>query len=203
MKVNLTIGIPVWLDKICTWPLMMYRLWKYGYAYRRIYLGEEEWTILDAEDYYRLGNFKWHLHDGKRGKYYAVRSFKNTSGRINIASLHREIMKPPPGLLVDHKNLNPLDNRRSNLRPATHSQNMQNRGKLRLKLNTSSQFIGVCLDKRSGRWLAQIRYQGKRIGLGRFDSEIDAARAYDAAAKKYHGEFARLNFPDLTTGSTK
>ena len=108
--------------------------------------------------------------------------------------MHREIMNAPAGLLVDHKNRNPLDNRRANLRLATHSQNMQNRGKFRS--NATSQFIGVCLVKKTGKWKAQIKHQKKYIFLGEFDSEIDAAKAYDAAAIKYHGEFARLNFQE-------
>jgi hypothetical protein len=104
-------------------------------------------------------------------------------------------MNPPPGLLVDHRNCNSLDNRRANLRLATHQENMRNRRK---RKNTSSRFIGVTFDKQRGKWLARIIYQGKRIFLGRFDTEIEAARAYDAAVKKYHIEFARLNFPENT-----
>jgi hypothetical protein len=58
MKLNLTIKVPNWLDRIFTCPLLAYRLLRYGYTYRRIYLGEDAWTILDQQDYYRLGNFK-------------------------------------------------------------------------------------------------------------------------------------------------
>jgi hypothetical protein len=103
-------------------------------------------------------------------------------------------MNPPRGFLVDHKNLNTLDNTRTNLRLATRSQNMFNRNKI--KSNTSSRFRGVCFDKRRKKWCAYITVEGKRIWLGTFDNEIDAAMAYDAAAKKYHGEFARLNFSE-------
>jgi hypothetical protein len=70
---------------------------------------------------------------------------------------------------------------------------MRNRRK---KKNTTSQFVGVNLYKPSRRWDSRITHQGKRIKLGRFDSEIEAAKAYDEAAKKYFGEFARLNFPE-------
>jgi hypothetical protein len=102
-------------------------------------------------------------------------------------------MNAPAGLMVDHRNTNSLDNRRSNLRLATRAQNVQNSQKRNIK--TTSRFIGVCLDKESGRWIAAITKEGKKVHLGRFDSEPDAAKAYDAAAKKYRGEFARLNFP--------
>jgi hypothetical protein len=64
------------------------------------------------------------------------------------------------------------------------------------KKNTSSQFIGAFFNKSHRYWGAQIKVNGKTLWLGSFDNEIDAARAYDAAAKKYHGEFARLNFSE-------
>jgi hypothetical protein len=70
---------------------------------------------------------------------------------------------------------------------------MRNRRK---KKNTTSQFVGVNFYKPSKKWDSRITHQGKRIKLGRFVSEIEAARAYDEAAKKYYGEFARLNFPE-------
>jgi hypothetical protein len=102
-------------------------------------------------------------------------------------------MNPPEGILVDHQNSNPLDNRRANLRLATHAQNMHNRQKIQKK--TSSRFVGVCFEKQKQRWIVYITNLRKRIYLGRFKNEIDAARAYDRAALKYFGEFARLNFP--------
>jgi hypothetical protein len=102
-------------------------------------------------------------------------------------------MDHPVGLLVDHRNCDTLDNRKANLRPATHSQNQFNRRKTKSK--TSSRFIGVSFEKASGRWLADICCHRKSKRIGRFSSEIDAAHAYDAAARIYHKDFARLNFP--------
>jgi hypothetical protein len=187
------ISIPDWLDKICAWPVMAYRKHKYGYAYRRIDLGEGEWTILDQEDYYRLNQFKWCAVSNNK-KIYAARIIRKTEfGRITTMYMHREIMPTQKGLLVDHRNGEGLDNRQSNLRPATHSQNSFNRAK---RKNTSSRFVGVCLLKRRNRWRVGIKNKEERIFLGYFDDEIEAAKAYDAAAKKYHGEFARLNFPE-------
>ncbi|MCJ7777106.1 MAG: HNH endonuclease [Sedimentisphaerales bacterium] len=189
MAAKLTIAIPEWLDRICTWPVMWYRRKKYGYTFRKIYLGESEWAILDPQDYYSFGNFKWSL-GGNGKKFYATRGVKNENGEIKIVRLHRQIIEAPDGLLVDHRNGNGLDNRRTNLRIATQSQNMQNRQK---RKNSTSRFIGVWLVKDKDLWESRITYQGKRIWLGRFKSETDAARAYDNAARKYHGEFARLN----------
>ncbi len=190
---SITITIRNCLDLIFVSPtLLIYRLLRYGYTYRRIYLGENEWTILDQQDYCRLKHFKWVIN-GNGTKFYAARFIKIGPGKAKIMRLHREIMNPPEGLLVDHKNGDSLDNRRANLRLATHSQNTCNSRKT--SSETSSRFRGVTFKKHIRKWAARIKYLGKEIYLGVFDSEIDAARAYDRAAIKYHGEFARLNFP--------
>jgi hypothetical protein len=191
MSANLNIRIPEWLDKICASPLMWYRRRKYGYDFRRIYLGGGVWTILDRQDYYRLNHFKWFL-TGRSNKFYAARTIK-VDGRTIITRMHRDIMNPPDNLLVDHRNSNALDNRRENLRLATKSQNICNSRK---RKNTSSIYVGVHLRKTNGRWEAEITHNGKKIWLGSFENEVEAAKAYDKAAKKYHGEFARLNFPE-------
>ena len=104
-------------------------------------------------------------------------------------------MRAPDGLLVDHRNRKGLDNRIANLRMATHSENCYNRRK---PGNTTSRYKGVYCEKRRGRvrWRANIKFQDKRIFLGYYDSQLEAARAYDEAAKKYHGEFAQLNFEE-------
>jgi hypothetical protein len=194
------VKVPNWLDRICVWPVTWYRKWKYGYVYRRIYLGEGEWTILDQEDYYRLGHIKWCLGGNER-KLYAKGGIKNKTGGAKTVYLHREIMKPRKGVLVDHRNRDSLDNRRENLRFATHSQNGCNS---RIdKSKATSQFRGVVFRKKSGRWAANIRRRGEKTWLGSFKDEIAAAKAYDAAAREYHGEFARLNFPNLTAENAK
>ena len=100
--------------------------------------------------------------------------------------MHRLIQGAPRGQAVDHKNGDSLDNRRSNLRPASHAQNMQNVGIT--KANTSG-YKGVNWNSDASKWHARIRVNGKRLHLGLFDAAEDAHAAYVAAAEMHHGEF--------------
>jgi hypothetical protein len=106
--------------------------------------------------------------------------------------MHREILNPPGHLMVDHINHNGLDNRKANLRLATCAQNSYNRRQGRK--NKSSKYTGVSWKQWTKKWAAIICYKKKNIIVGYFENEIQAAKAYDKAAKKYHGEFASLNF---------
>lgn len=119
-----------------------------------------------------------------------------TPGVKKCLYLHRIIANAPKGIRVDHKNLNKFDCRRSNLRLATGVQNCQNVPKRLLRGVATSKFKGVWFDKKNSAWCSMIRppnWGNKRAWLGRHKSEIAAARAYNAAAKKYFGEFAYLN----------
>ena len=107
--------------------------------------------------------------------------------------MHRLLIDAPAGLLVDHINRNGLDNRKSNLRPATVAQNRCN-SRLTISKKTSP-YRGVYRHKKKNRWKVSICHNKKYIWLGNFSDEIAAAKAYDDAAKKYHKQFARLNFP--------
>ncbi|MFH1370520.1 MAG: HNH endonuclease [Planctomycetota bacterium] len=189
---SIQINIPNWLDRIFTWPVLIYRKHKYGWPFRKIYLGEGKFTIVEPQDYYRFNVFNW-CPEEKGPNTYAARVVGAPKKRTTVVSLHREIMNHPAGFLVDHKNGDGLDNRRANLRLATRSQNSCNSRK---RANTTSQFIGVSFHKQRRRWVAVIKYKGGKKWLGRFVNEIEAAKAYDEAAKKYHGEFARLNFQE-------
>ena len=143
-------------------------------------------TLVDDSDYRHLLGFSWNAHT-RDGFTYARTSYGN--GHIY---LHDYLMKPPKGMVVDHINGDKLDNQRHNLRIATTAQNNYNTKKTE---NRSSQFKGVVWDKSRNKWKAQIKLNGVNKALGRFDSEEDAARAYDAAAKDLFKEFACLNFP--------
>lgn len=198
MSANLNISIPEWLDKICVWPLMAYRRLKYGQPFRRIYLGEGEYTVVDPDVYYEKCRYKWFL-TGNGINVYPLREKKIGPKRTIRSSLHREIMKPRKGKLIDHRDNNTLNNLRSNLRQATYSQNAMNRPKTKSK--TSSKYRGVSWNIGHKKLQVRIEWEhnGRRfrktIGYFDRDKEEEAARAYDCAALKYHKEFARLNFP--------
>lgn len=131
---------------------------------------------------------------------YSWRSFVRPRTAYVVAShhslpvkMHRLILGAPDGVLVDHRDRNGLNNCRYNLRLATTSQNAHNQG----ARGGSSQFKGVWWKPKVSRWRASITHERKKITLGHFVNEVDAARAYDAAALRLHGEFAVLNFPIL------
>jgi hypothetical protein len=104
--------------------------------------------------------------------------------------LHRLIAGAQEGMDVDHINGDGLDNRKANLRVCTHQENMANQPK---REGGSSSFKGVCWDESKGKWAAKLTVNGETKNLGRFDSEADAAMAYDREASKCFGAFARLN----------
>jgi hypothetical protein len=106
--------------------------------------------------------------------------------------MHRQIMQAPAGLDVDHINGDRLDNQRGNLRIATRQQNCWNTTKR--KGNYTSPYKGV--SWRRGQWAAYITVSNRQRPLGKFADPIEAARAYDCAAREMFGEFAYLNFPE-------
>jgi hypothetical protein len=189
-NIKLIINIPGFIDKLLVWGLLVYRRIRYGHPFRKIPLSQCKYTIVDPEDYEYLSKYKWHVKEGKN-TFYAVRHYY-FKGVHKYVRMHREIIKAPDNLFVDHINLNGLDNRKANLRLATKTQNSQNVPKTKRK--TSSKYKGVSYQTRDRVWRAKIKINRRDKNLGSFKNEIDAAKAYDRAARKYFGEFARPNF---------
>jgi hypothetical protein len=139
-----------------------------------------------------LAQHKWYATRTPQGRWYAQRTARVDDGARKVL-LHREALGiTDPAVEVDHKDGNGLDCRRHNIRPATPSQNQANRQPARPGLK------GVRLHRLRNHWWAVITIAGRRTYLGRFPDAEAAARAYDTAARRLFGEFARLNFPEGT-----
>jgi hypothetical protein len=153
---------------------------------RYIGLTKGRYAVVDAADYEWLSKYKWTaLVVGD--KVYAIRSHK---GKTIL--MHREIMQPAQGMVVDHIDGNGLNNCRGNLRVCTPQQNTFN-SRPRPK---KSKFKGVRYDAETGKWIAEITHNGIKYHLGTFATEVEAARAYDRKAVELQGPYARLNFPE-------
>lgn len=154
-------------------------------------LSQGKVAIVDAADYEALSQFKWHAR-GEELTFYAARNLLLPNGKRGIVLMHRAIMNPAPERFIDHVNHDGLDNRRANLRDCSKGENQRNTTSRR---GSSSQFLGVGWDANNSKWRAKIEINGRQFHLGRYADETEAARAYDAAAVKYHGQFANPNFP--------
>lgn len=163
---------------------------------REIPVGHGRVTVVDDADYETLSQWKWNSHKPPTAScWYVWRQEPVTRKKI---SLHRFLMEAASGMDVDHIDGDGLNNRRSNLRVCTRSGNMMNRPMFKKRSASASRFKGVyACSGAPGKWQVSIASNGVRHHLkGRFTSEEAAARAYDDLARKHHGEFARLNFPD-------
>lgn len=142
-------------------------------------------AFVDDLDYEWLSLYRWHLFKGRKQNY-AARSYFN-DGKWSHRKMHQDILRTKGRRLVaDHINGDGLDNRRENLRLASPSQNARNQ-------RAKGKFLkGVSYHK--GRYVARICCEGKSIALGSFDSEVEAASAYNKAATSLFKEFALINF---------
>lgn len=155
---------------------------------QKIYLTKGKVALVDDGDFEYLNQWRWSFAGGTAGNY--ARRNNHGDGRKTIL-MHRLIMNAPDGVLVDHRDGNGLNNQKSNLRLCTHAQNMANRLSL---TNSTSGYRGVSYHKGRGFWVAYISHNNKQIHLGKYATAEEAAHAYDAAAQRLQGEFARLNF---------
>ena len=156
---------------------------------KQIPLTQGNFALVDDEDFDWLNQWHWHAHSQK-GRFYAARN-KGTHPFTTLIRMHRQIMNAPGNLHVDHINGNTLDNRRENLRLCTRSENGRNQRK---RSDNTTGYKGVVLTKSGMKYYAKIVVHQQMIYLGCYATAEEAARAYDEAAKKYHGPFARTNF---------
>lgn len=148
-------------------------------------------AVVDDHNFEALNKYKWAC--AKIGNhYYAYRRIYLGNRKCKTILMHREVIGAKAGEIVDHIDLDALDNRESNLRICNRAGNARNCKQS--KLNTSG-FRGVYRHSQNGNWVAQLTVNMKVIYVGVFDTPEEAARERDRAAIKYHGEFARLNFP--------
>lgn len=155
-----------------------------------IELGNGKGTVVvDDDDYEWLSQWNWCLF----GRYAGVM----VGGRKDrtLVLMHRLLMNFPEER-IDHKNYNHKDNRRANLRIATRSQNAANKPKIRRSCHSKYKGVFKNATKSPKPWKSSIRHGGKTMHIGCFYDEIEAAKAYDTHALKFHGEYAYLNFPD-------
>lgn len=146
-------------------------------------------AIIDDEDWELVSRYSW-VYAG------AGYAYARQKGKKNPITMHSLIANPGRGREVDHIDRNRLNNRRTNLRVCNRKENSRNRA----TRAHSSQFCGVCWDKRTKKWAAYIQIDYKTLFLGYFPTELAAAMAYDIAAYDLHGEFANLNFKTGTHG---
>jgi ribosomal 50S subunit-recycling heat shock protein len=151
---------------------------------KEIQLTQGKVALVDDEDYEYLNQWKWHIHNS-RGYYYAARNING--GKL---FMHRAIIKPTKDVFIDHVNRLTLDNTKINLRICTKAENCRNR---KISTLNTSGYKGVAYIKNLNKYRATIRFNNKQMHLGYYIIPIDAARAYNEAAIKFHGEFANLN----------
>lgn len=150
---------------------------------KQIPLNDKKYAIVDDCDYEALSQYHWFIIPDGCNPYVCAKQ-----GGQHVR-MHRIIMNATEGQIVDHINGNTLDNRRSNLRVVTPSQNAMNR---RRRADNSSGHVGVCYVSTKQKWFAYITVQGKKKILGQFQNKEDAIEARKKAEKIVFGDFARL-----------
>jgi hypothetical protein len=152
-------------------------------------------ALIDEGDYEHVRVHRWYYAPphGTNRTGYAATTIRVEKGKWRSIGMHRFVMDAPPKLKVDHENGNGLDNRRTNLRYAT---TMQNNANAAAYSNSKSGYRGVYWTERDHAWAATIHLADRVYFLGRYATAEEAARVYDAKAREFFGEFARLNLPE-------
>lgn len=162
---------------------------------KKIKLNQSYETLIDNKYYSILNKYKWFIGiDSKQNINSGVRRSISKNNKKHTIYIHRIIMELEGhnirNKVIDHIDGNPLNNQINNLRLATRHENNMN---LKLRKNSKTGYKGVIYISKSKKWRARISFNYKTIHLGCFSNKIDAIKAYNIAAMKYFGEFARLN----------
>lgn len=158
---------------------------------KELNLTQRKIALVDDEDYEKVRYFRWYAYyDPAMRSFIPQRNITEEDGTRRTIYLHRFVMNAPKGSVVDHIDHDTLNCQKSNLRICTHAQNMLNR---RVYKNNKTGFKGVEWRPEKNKFVARIRADNKKIHLGYFTDKVEAAKAYNTAAIKYHGEFANLN----------
>lgn len=156
---------------------------------KKIKLNLNKFAFIDSEDFNKVSAYKWYADKSGNG-FYAVANSKDENGKHKKIRMHQFIFGKKIGFQIDHIDGNGLNNMKSNLRYATHSQNQHNRKKY---TNNTSDLKGVFWHKNKKKWYSAIRVSSKLVHLGYFDSKLKAHETYCKAALRFHGDFARIN----------
>jgi hypothetical protein len=149
-------------------------------------------AYLDTADIPLVQGYRWFARKGKSTRYVSTR-MRTSDGKVYSLDLHRLLMDPPEGLVVDHISTDGLDNRRANLRLATVAQNNLNS---RVRSDSVSGLKGAFFNRKKGNYYSSIKVDGRKIRLGSFLTAKEAADAYAKASQIYHGEFGRSYLDD-------
>ena len=163
----------------------------------RIPLTRGKFAIVDSNDRAIVQPFRWHAQCWNSRRDDSRLWYAATWEGGKLILMHRLIIGAPDGSLVDHRDFDGLNNRRGNLRTCSLSDNNRH---ARQPLGASG-FRGVKWDRTNAKWRSRIQVDKVEIHLGMHEDKVAAAHAYDIAAKRYHGEFAILNFPDAVVSS--
>jgi len=158
-----------------------------------IELSQGYFAKVDDKNYEMLMSYPKWFAVKHHGNIYAKCNITLKNGKRTTLKMHRVIMNAKPGQIVDHCNGDGLDNQERNLRIVNSQKNCTNR---KPHTGTSSKYKGVSYHKGHNKWQANICVNYQNIYLGIYETEEEAAIAYDIAAKKYFREYARLNFPE-------
>lgn len=161
---------------------------------KKIALSQSMEALVSDKDYDFLNQWTWYANNTGWGIYAARNGSRKAQSKEDHTIYMHYVVAERMGIVgrADHEDRNGLNNQQENLRAATPTQNNANTG---LRSTNSSGYKGVSYDRQKNYWQARIRVEKRQAFLGYFDSPIKAAKAYDAAAKRFYGKFAVLNFP--------